>query len=332
VADAVALLVAASIALLAALWRGVVPLLATLATLQALAPGYRFQPALTAAETFPPTPTLEFLQRQARQDPDLRVFVPQVDVLPGNSLLVYGVPQALGVDGLDPFDYLVLVRSLPHPLDIARGLWTAENLRLERPLFDLLAARLVVVEQGAKLPEHFRIVHESGHPGAGVVVAENPRAAPRVYLTANSYVMQQDALQILARPPQQHVGLDLDDQPALAGPPMQHGEARIIERHGEQLRIETQADGAAFLVVLDGNLRGWRAEVDGVAAKIYRAFGAFRCLPLPKGAHDVRFVYAPSELWTGLWLGGGALAVLLVLLLRAALRAVGVARPLASGA
>jgi uncharacterized membrane protein YfhO len=54
-----------------------------------------------------------------------------------------------------------------------------------------------------------------------------------------------------------------------------------------------------FLFVSESFYPGWRAFVDGREAKIYRANYMFRAVPLPSGAHTVKFVYDPVSLKAG---------------------------------
>ena len=65
----------------------------------------------------------------------------------------------------------------------------------------------------------------------------------------------------------------------------------ITARGPNELVVETDADGAAYLVVLDGFAPAWSAEVDGTAARVWRAFGAYRCVVVGAGKHTVRFRY-----------------------------------------
>ena len=96
------------------------------------------------------------------------------------------------------------------------------------------------------------------------------------------------------------------------------GAVEVREDRPGLLRAETMASGPAHLVILDAYAPGWTATVDGRAASLLRANGAFRAIAVPAGRHTVECRYLPrSVVW------GGGLAVLLLLatlgiLLRAA--------------
>ncbi len=287
-------------------------MLAVAAVVFAVLPGVGFQPALDASETYPPTETVRFLAEASRADPDLRVFACDPGVLPMNSMLTYGIRQSLGVDGVLPVHYGEHLFYLDYPAATPRPEWSVGKLSMVgTPLFDVLAARLVVARRGDRLPAHFRVVHS----GPSLVVAENTHAAPRVYLTGRSFVRGEHAAELLARPVTEHVGLDAGTPP-LVGSVMTHGTATIRERGLEALTVATTTDGAAWLVVLDGNLRGWHASVDGATVPIEAAFGAFRCVQVPAGKHEVRFVYHPRVFWWSVWASGGLLLLGALLLAR----------------
>jgi hypothetical protein len=81
------------------------------------------------------------------------------------------------------------------------------------------------------------------------------------------------------------------------------------------LHAEVPAEGA-YLLVLDGYDPNWTARVDGEATTVLRANGLFRAVRLNPGSHEVRFVYWPSALLTGLAVSLLTAIVLLVACLR----------------
>ena len=74
-----------------------------------------------------------------------------------------------------------------------------------------------------------------------------------------------------------------------------------------RMRVDS-ADGGV-LVLLDTFAEGWRAEVDGIPARIYPADLAFRGVVLEPGRHEVTFRYGPRSLPLGLGLSGIGLVV-----------------------
>jgi hypothetical protein len=73
------------------------------------------------------------------------------------------------------------------------------------------------------------------------------------------------------------------------------GHATILGDSGNEVSIDAFTSHDGFLLLADTYHPGWRAEVDGVAAPIYRADISLRAIALPKGHHAVRFVYHPVQ-------------------------------------
>ena len=78
-------------------------------------------------------------------------------------------------------------------------------------------------------------------------------------------------------------------QPALNSDP-----ARIEKYANQEVVISAEAKKDGWLLLLDSYYPGWKAEVDGRQAEIYRADGFFRAVPLPAGKHVVTFTYFPK--------------------------------------
>ncbi len=88
--------------------------------------------------------------------------------------------------------------------------------------------------------------------------------------------------------------------------------AKLLFRTPTRLVIEARSPDTAYLVLLDSWEAGWRATVDGAAAEVLRADGAFRAVRVGAGTHRVEFAYAPRGLREGLGLGAaGVLGLLL---------------------
>ena len=88
-----------------------------------------------------------------------------------------------------------------------------------------------------------------------------------------------------------------------------------IERY-EPARVDltVQAAAPALLVLSDLFYPGWEATVDGRPAEILRANYVMRALAIPKGAHEVRFLYRPASFRSGMAASAvGCLAVALLM-------------------
>ncbi|MDP3998468.1 MAG: YfhO family protein [bacterium] len=102
----------------------------------------------------------------------------------------------------------------------------------------------------------------------------------------------------------------LDGGPPLASPVA--GKVEIKNYREQVVEIETEADKDGFLVLSDTYYPGWKATVDGVPKKIYRANFAFRAVEVPQGKHLVRFTFEPTYWRVGFWISVGTLVVVLL--------------------
>ena len=296
-----------------------VRLLVIAGTLQLVVPFQSVQPRLDRAATYPSTELTQLLRRLRHGGldesgksvlgrPHDGVFVADGHATPGNTLLPYGVRLSYAFDGLEPRRYKELVSLLAFPdvlpahAKLRPGLLT----QLGTPLFDLLRARWVVARgPSPEWPEHFREIWR----GENCVVAENPHCPPRVYLTTEAFDFDKKGRELLSRPLTEHVGLPANKTTPLKAPMTSVGRVGITgplvdgERdaaHGE-LVVSTETDGEAYLVVLDTLLPGVEATLDGKTCEIMPAFGAFRCVRVPAGEHEVVFRYSPRGAWLARW-------------------------------
>ncbi len=70
------------------------------------------------------------------------------------------------------------------------------------------------------------------------------------------------------------------------------GEVSIKKYSPNRIEIETKTELPGFLVLSENYHPDWQALIDNQKTKIYRAYHTFRAIWLPKGAHNVVFIYA----------------------------------------
>lgn len=83
---------------------------------------------------------------------------------------------------------------------------------------------------------------------------------------------------------------------------------KIIKRDETFAVLQVKAEVPRLLVYVESYYPGWRAEVDGHPAIVYKVNGAFRGVIVPGGEHTVTFRYHPASLYFG---AGLSLATLL---------------------
>jgi hypothetical protein len=69
--------------------------------------------------------------------------------------------------------------------------------------------------------------------------------------------------------------------------------AKILAYDSQRVRVETNGDAAAILMLNDTNYPGWRVTVNGQPAAILTANYLFRAVVVPAGHATVEFTYAP---------------------------------------
>src|SRR5205809_147645 len=251
-------------------------------------------PAIASSLFYPEPPAITHLR--ARSDPHERVVLGA-----GKNLgVLYGLREVAGYDGLTP-------HRVEHLAGPRRESWLLASGSIDvtvdaaSPVFDLLAIRRVIVSRGtAALPAHV----VADYDGRDARIVTNSRALPRAFLVARARCANdQDALRLI-----RDAEVDLRHEVVLSGcltPPP--GVAELAVAHvaftvdeAERMRLTTESDGPAWLVLSDTWFPGWQARVDGVAQPVGRADYAFRAVALGAGRHDVEMTYALRSVRDGL--------------------------------
>ncbi|HKY31858.1 MAG TPA: YfhO family protein, partial [Candidatus Polarisedimenticolia bacterium] len=143
-----------------------------------------------------------------------------------------------------------------------------------------------------------------GEPGSDLRGSQVPDALPRALVAAGARREPPEAmLEIIASgawDPRREVLVEEDFRgvPLPPGPPVRHTvHALDYTANGVTLDVEAASEG--YLVLLDMAYPGWRADVDGRPARLFKANFMFRGLELPAGRHIVRFRYRPGALAAG---------------------------------
>lgn len=86
---------------------------------------------------------------------------------------------------------------------------------------------------------------------------------------------------------------------------------RIIAETFTRVQIQAESAKSGYLVLSYLHRPFWKAHVNGTEQTIYRAYGGFMSVPVPKGETTVVFKYTPWDVYAGLF--GSALAFVLPL-------------------
>ncbi len=152
-----------------------------------------------------------------------------------------------------------------------------------------------------RLPDHWRKIYEHD----GVMIYENERAMPRVWLTAQAEAVSEDEALRRIRG-QSDKAFDPKQVALLEAPPEElrdlsggelgaNAEAKFISYEPNRLVIETKVEKTSALVVSEINYPGWEATIDGARTNIYAADYLLRGVILPAGNHRIEMRYtAPA--------------------------------------
>lgn len=175
--------------------------------------------------------------------------------------------------------------------------WVPEfNRSNTRAVFDLTGVQFYVRDGEAPFEDLTEVPVKPGLPH----LYRSDTAMPRAFVVQQARVVPDgEALDFVTD----------EDEPArrtaylAAGEPL-NGEpcdsnARIVEEGAHFQRVEVDACAEGYLIVSDTFYPGWRAEVDGARATLYRADYALRAVRVTKGHHAVVFRYRPRSFAVG---------------------------------
>lgn len=202
----------------------------------------------------------------------------------GNNGSLWAIPDIRGISPLWlQGAYSLVGQEFPNPL-----------------AWELFAVRYVFTDW-SELPVPSTIVG-TGSDALGPINAhelEAPR--PFALLMDDVWLVGSDAeaYQVLASPafwPRQTVILNAADQAVLPAGLEASGSVMVTDFAPERIgmQLEDIADPVVLSLALP-HYPGWKAQIDGVAVPILRAYGALSALSVPAGAHAIVLRYDP---WT----------------------------------
>jgi len=194
------------------------------------------------------------------------------------------------------------------------ALWQATGGRHTR-IYDMLNVDYVIVRDGTPLPPGFTLAFDAPGP---LAVYRHSDPLPRAWLVTRARTVPDPAAALAAlqdtdfNPAQEVILLDGQVPPdftAAGDGPL--GSVRITAYGPNELRLEVESSGPAYLVLSEVWYPGWRATVNGTEAPVLRANYGLRSVPVPDGKATVRLWFAADRFR----LGGLAGLLGLVLLL-----------------
>jgi hypothetical protein len=206
---------------------------------------------------------------------------------PGATTWLYGVTLPLEAPLLA--DELTIQRVGPAGVLNVHGLGLHDRVGLP--------SRSLMPSDRAK----YRLVYEDDD----LKILENTAFVPRAFLAAGaSQVADGGSLveHLLGDPLDPRRTVLLEQPPPAGLPPLSDREAlpiEVVAHQPEEVRLRLPGGKPGLLVLADRYEAGWRAQVDGREATVYRANGLFRAVAVGPGDREVRFFYDPPAVRVG---------------------------------
>jgi len=248
-------------------------------------------------------------------------------VTPPNTLLPYRLPTVTGKDQIFPkwyHDFASLIEPQPEMSHVVFD-------RSQSSFFDLINVQYVMTHALDPAPEGMNQIDAN----EGVALYRNPSALSRAFFARRVEVVasQTEAMDKMREPgfdPATTVVLERPEPSVLETSP--HSDlsggatssesqqaltsARLIEDKRNTVQVAAESESGGILFLSDTYYPGWRADVDGIPARIFKADVAFRAVSVPPGNHIVRFAFRPRSLELSFYaLGAGLLVAITGLVL-----------------
>jgi hypothetical protein len=212
-------------------------------------------------------------------------------VLPLGLVSTYGIEAADGNDDLGPPNLFRLISFAHRPC--------GAELCVEPQNTDLANVRYILGGPDVRLPEdRFNLVYDRE-----VRIYQDRNTIGRAFWV-DSYEVVRDTEAAIVRA-RSHT-FDPRSSVVLDGTPSfirqastASAKVEVLEHTPQRVTVRVDAASPGLLVLSDTYYPGWRAEVDGTAAHIFRANGVMRAVAVAPGSHTVRFTYAPRSFKLG---------------------------------
>ncbi len=275
--------------------------LVLLAFLDLFAFGSTYGGTVEKADLYPPTQGLEYLQ----SDRDLFRIAAAGGILPGYTANVYGLDIISGYDHYHDREYLAFLAPMLSKANVqfvdTFGYLYIDHPEAGRNLLALLNVKYVVFPPGSRPTDQWLT---TAYSGKDLAIYRLDAALPRVWGAGRAEVLpsRQDALDRVASdgfdPATTAVFASEDLPPGFSTPGGAAGGsfyARMTRYKSDGMTVRTDFSEAGFLILSERYDDGWRATVDGESARVLRADGILRAVPVSAGAHTVELYFRPWE-------------------------------------
>jgi hypothetical protein len=175
------------------------------------------------------------------------------------------------------------------------GVRDRQHWKADWPLIDFLNVKYII-SNDALAPNKFTPVYQTD----SFKIFENKNVLPRAFIVFESEVIK-NSKDILERmtSPDYNFGkkVILEEPPQFQPAKPVHENAgysiKYIKYSNDEVIMEVSCDGPGILVISDLYTPDWKAFIDEIHTKIYRANYAYRSVCIPAGKHTLTFKYSP---------------------------------------
>jgi len=258
-----------------------------------------FNPTMPQSQVFPQTEPVQFLQSRLAGQDLVRVMAMNDD-LPPNTGTPYHFYEIAGSD-FPSRRYAELAQALGGKV---YGHNRIVFSVLQPQLINLTNVKYIIASvepEGLPRGQLKEVYHNSS-----VRIYEYLSYLPRAYVVHQAKTINDDAqiLEMLTSstfdPRSQIIIEELPPAGLPGNVPSSNDRVQITQYQPQMLSIQVELAENGFLFLSDAYYPGWQAFVNGGETKIYRANYAFRAIYLPKGKHQVQFIYTPAGFKLGL--------------------------------
>jgi uncharacterized membrane protein YfhO len=193
-------------------------------------------------------------------------------------------------------------------------------------MLNLLGARYIVDDKGRdlyeegeppkKMPSGFKLKRVFS---GTLKIYENPDALPRAFFSNKVEIIGEER-GILKRLADKRFDyrntIILEKEPEPAHMPQEASDKKqkadvVVKPQGEaKIDIIATVPAPGFVFLNDIFVPGWRARVDGIETKIYRADYLFMAIPVDEGKHSIEVEYGPAGFRVGVWISATSIVLL----------------------
>ncbi len=235
---------------------------------------------------YPKTPLIAKLQELARAPHEPFRFAGIGAQFFPNLSAVYGIEDIRAHDPMSNGRYLAFLKLTA---DYEPWNYFAFLNDANKPVYDFLNVRYVVVEPGTPVTDRYALIYD-GRDGK---ILENRTVLPRFYSVRN--VLPVDYARIRAHRDWANTAFaeDVNFRGAAT--------TTITSAAPTDYRLRANASQRSLIVSSIPFWPGWKVTVNGKRVKPIEVNAVFLAFALPPGEADVRVWYSPLSFWVGVW-------------------------------